>query len=197
MEKVFNVFLYHQDNLIEKIGYVCHEISGTDHEIGRFLQQSIQADYKKAFLKPLSEKITYETFMAMCRLGTHLSLFEDFFEKEQSSPEPFVILTPIVNGEPEFFTQVNHQPFSYSDVPAHLQSYPGTMPDYLTEYMTDEGLNIPKLINDDYFSAIRILFNHKHYVSSTKLLLSCVDSLAFIEFGEIPKTNVLRKWLEM
>lgn len=196
LEKVFNVFLYYQNGLIDEVGYVCHEISASDSEIEQFLQKEIERDHIKSSKIKLSPAVTHENFMAMCRLGTHLSLFEKFFAKEGASATPLVLLTPIVEGKPQFDIQVSHEPFSYSDIPGHLQSYPGIMPDYLIEYMTDEGFNIPQLINDDYFEAIRVLFNQKHYVSSAKLLLSCLDSLAFIEFGDLPKTNVLKKWLE-
>lgn len=39
------------------------------------------------------------------------------------------------------------------------------MSDYLEDYMTPDGFDLPALMNDDYFEAIRILFNHGHYVS--------------------------------
>jgi len=34
---------------------------------------------------------------------------------------------------------------------------------------------LPALINDDYFLAIKLTYNAKHYVSSMKLLLSALD----------------------
>jgi hypothetical protein len=39
-------------------------------------------------------------------------------------------------------------------------------------------------MNDDYFKAIKTLFNAGLYVSCAKLLMSCVDTLAFVEFGD-------------
>ncbi len=64
----------------------------------------------------------------------------------------------------------------------------------LEEYVKDDGFDIPRLIDDDFFRAIKLLFNERLYVSSDKLLVSCIDSIAFIEFGDIPGNFI--KWLE-
>src|SRR5690606_9143663 len=44
---------------------------------------------------------------------------------------------------------------------------------------------LSELLNDDYFKAIKLLFNAGHHVSSAKLLMSCVDTLAFVEHGDV------------
>ncbi len=54
---------------------------------------------------------------------------------------------------------------------------------YLRLYQTDQGLNIPQLLNDDFFEAIKLLFNARMYVSSMKLLLSFLDTIAFLDCG--------------
>jgi hypothetical protein len=50
------------------------------------------------------------------------------------------------------------------------------MIDYSAKYLTDEGFDLPQLLNDDFFVAIKLLFNNRGYVSATKRLLSFVDS---------------------
>jgi hypothetical protein len=49
----------------------------------------------------------------------------------------------------------------------------------------DGQFDLPRLINDDYFSAIKLLFNATHYVSAAKLLMSFIDTVAFIDAGDV------------
>jgi hypothetical protein len=67
--------------------------------------------------------------------------------------------------------------------------------DYLTRYMTPTGLDVPRLLNDDFFEAIRLLFNSRKFVSSLKLLLSFVDTMAFLETGESSGSS-FQRWLD-
>jgi hypothetical protein len=45
--------------------------------------------------------------------------------------------------------------------------------DYLPKYMTDEGFDFP-----------RLLFNHRHYVSAAKLLMTFIDKI-----GDSPRVT--------
>jgi len=67
--------------------------------------------------------------------------------------------------------------------------------DYFGKYFTEEAFDFTGLINDDFFQPVRILFNEKHYVSSVKLLLVAVDSMSYLEYGDI-KENTFIKWLK-
>ncbi len=67
------------------------------------------------------------------------------------------------------------------------------MIDYLEKYMTPQGFDLPLLINNDYLKAIKLLFNKHHYVSCMKLFVSLIDTMAFIEFGDMRGNFV--KWL--
>jgi len=67
--------------------------------------------------------------------------------------------------------------------------------DYLTRYMTDAGFDFPRLLNDDFFQPVRILYNARHYVSATKLLLVAIDSMSFIEYGD-SDGNTFTRWLD-
>lgn len=60
--------------------------------------------------------------------------------------------------------------------------------------MKGNTFRFAELIRDDYFKAIRTLFNEKLYVSCAKLLMSCVDTLAYVEYGDA-QGNFL-KWLD-
>jgi hypothetical protein len=71
---------------------------------------------------------------------------------------------------------------------------PGEMPDWLIKYTYGNKFQFVRLFNDDYFVAIKLLFNARHIVSAAKLLMSCIDTIAFIEHGDTP--NNFKKWLE-
>ena len=56
--------------------------------------------------------------------------------------------------------------------------------DYLIKYRTDDAIDLPRLINDDFFEPIRLLYQARHYVSATKLLLVFIDTAGYIEYGD-------------
>ena len=58
------------------------------------------------------------------------------------------------------------------------------MIDYLNKYVTPQGFDAPRLINDDFFLAIKTLFNAGFYVSAAKLLMILIDSVAFVSEGD-------------
>lgn len=66
--------------------------------------------------------------------------------------------------------------------------------DYFGKYLTAQGFDLPSLINDDFMNPIRLLYQNKHYVSAAKLLMSFIDSIGYVEFGEA-ETNPFTKWL--
>ncbi len=68
------------------------------------------------------------------------------------------------------------------------------MQDWLIKYTKDDKFHFDQLINDDYFVAIKLLFNARHLASACKLLVSCIDTLAFIEFGD--ERNNFASWLD-
>ena len=66
--------------------------------------------------------------------------------------------------------------------------------DYLPKYLTDDGFDFARLLDDDFFQAIRLLFNHRYYVSAAKLLVTFIDTAGFVEFGDTAE-NTFVKWL--
>lgn len=66
--------------------------------------------------------------------------------------------------------------------------------DYFGKYFNKDGFDFMGLLNDDFFQPVRILFNAKHYVSASKLLVVAIDSVSFIEYGNINE-NTFIKWL--
>lgn len=66
--------------------------------------------------------------------------------------------------------------------------------DYVGKYFNDKGFDFSALINDDFFQPVRILFQNQHYVSASKLLFVAIDSVGYVEYGDI-KENTFIKWL--
>ncbi|MGE4049422.1 MAG: hypothetical protein AB7F38_00015 [Piscinibacter sp.] len=66
--------------------------------------------------------------------------------------------------------------------------------DYFGRFFTEQGFDFGGLLNADFFQPVRILFQHQHYVSATKLLVVAIDSVGYVEFGDSPGTFV--RWLD-
>jgi len=65
--------------------------------------------------------------------------------------------------------------------------------DYFGSFFTKDGFDFGGLLNADFFQPIRILFQARHFVSATKLLVVAIDSVAYIEYGDTPGS--FNKWL--
>jgi len=66
--------------------------------------------------------------------------------------------------------------------------------DYLLIYRTRDGFDISRLLNDDFLRAFKLCWNNRHYVSAAKLLMSFLDTLGYLEFGDTPRN--FQRWLE-
>jgi len=65
---------------------------------------------------------------------------------------------------------------------------------YFGKYFNKQWLNFPGLIDDDFFEPIQLLFQNKYYVSASKLLMIFIDSVGYIEYGDVAE-NTFVKWL--
>jgi hypothetical protein len=190
-EQVFNLFYFEKAGFIQEIGVVAHQIDGTDAEKGALLQSLVETDYKicQRFTVPRRK-----SYRGLNRLGRHRELFDEIFAQFNAGTNPLCCITPIVDGKPKIELITDHSPMTLSKHQGHPKLGESVMRDYLEDYFTSEGCNLPALINDDYFRAIKLLFNHKHYVSCMKLIASFIDTMAFLEYGDIQGNFIL--WLE-
>ncbi|MFZ3018872.1 MAG: hypothetical protein WA056_10490 [Gallionella sp.] len=67
--------------------------------------------------------------------------------------------------------------------------------DYFGTFFTEESFDFTGLINADFFQPVRILYQNQYYVSAVKLLVIAIDSIAFVEFGDVNGENFFVKWL--
>ena len=128
----------------------------------------------------LPKKVSWQVVKSINRLQEILQLLIS----SGVMPENGVwCVTPIVDGEPRI--QEVHDTLS-----------PENIPDYLDIYLTESGFDFGKLLYDDYFEAIHLLWNNKKYISCLKVLFSAIDTFGFIEYGSNSGKNCFVEWLD-
>lgn len=188
--------------MISQVGGVCHEIEGTDEEKISFLKSRVFIDFDKAEKFPIPAKIIttykglkqnsidYNTFRDLSYKGEALMIFEDVFFKYNANKNPLVVVTPVKNGK----IQIDGE----EKIKLPEKEFSGKLEiekhdNWLVGYLDEKGLYLDQLINDDFFEAIRILYNHNQYVSAMKLLMICIDTMSYLEFGDVPGN--FQKWI--
>lgn len=196
-ERIFNIFIYFDAGLASEYGARYHFVEGTDNEKTSFLHLNVSNDYAAARRFRLIRRFTIAEWTAANRIGDVLHFFEEAFTRCNAPAAPIVCITSIVDGKPEIDLQTTLQPFR-GDAVSKIEGR-GAVPDYFVSYVDGNRFRFTELIHDDYFKAIRILFNAKLYVSCAKLLMSCVDTLAFVEYGDEPRnfTNWLDAYVDL
>jgi len=193
-ETVYNLFVYVDKSQIMALGIASHELEGTDaHKIGA-LQALVQQDNTSAERFSLARTIEWSEYQSLMRLGRQLEPFEGLFRKVNAPAEPLTVVTPVVDGVPQTTITTGLGPLNLEDLRGTQFEEPGVMVDYLKNYEKDGVFDLPRLLNDDYFVAIKLLYNARHYVSAAKLLMSFVDTIAFVDAGDV--TGGFALWLD-
>ncbi len=118
----------------------------------------------------------------MMQIGQHLDVFENLFQALDAPHTPMVCVTSIVDGKP-LIEDVIEKDFLNPARKIRIESHQ-TAPNYLLAYKTPAGFDFPRLFNDDFFLAIRLTFNNRHYVSCVKLIVSFIYTVSYLEFGD-------------
>jgi len=192
-ETAYSLFIYVEGGKINQLGVVAHDLSGTDDEKLAYLTGHVESDHKTAKRYAPRLPISWAQYQARSRLGRHLELFEQIFQEVGAAGEPLLAITPIVDGAPRIDAVTGMGPTDLAEI-QNTPMAPGEMVDYLRDYVTDGVLDLPRLLNDDYFKAVKMLYNAHHFVSAAKLLMSFIDTVAFIEMGDTPAS--FSKWLD-
>lgn len=195
-EHIYNIFLFFDANdVCFEVGCTAHTHNGTDQEGIDLLRECVEADLPNAEKLALSVPFTRSEYNARCRLGEGHHLYDELFVQIGASPAPLFVSTPAKDGIAHFNYSSEHGDSDVNDIAEKLGEH-GVMVDWLRKYTTEEGFNFSQLIHDDYFLAIKLTFNAGLYVSSMKLLVSCIDSLAYIEYGDDRGSTPFVKWLD-
>ncbi|WP_419912080.1 hypothetical protein [Hoeflea sp.] len=189
-ERIFNVFVYFENGAANEYGIIHHRQHGTDLEKKSFLRSKIDSDFPIAKRFALPQTYTVAEWRAVQRAGQVVGKFEEGFVHYRATNSPLLCVTSIVDGVPRSDVQSDLSPFQGEQVGLDL---PGDMDDWLIKYTEGNTFRLDQLIDDDFFNAIRLLFNERHLVSGSKLLMSCIDTLAFVEHGDAPRN--FTKWL--
>lgn len=205
-EKIINIFPIFEDQILTRIGFRVHEACGTDEEKIEFLKSRIDNDIKEMAVTFLPDNftvklsggatvpgLTLERYNSLLYNGTDGILYEGIFQAFDFPSSPLQIATPIVDGAIKFDKSLNFKP--EAKAPFTTKVHEEITKHYLEEFITEEGFALVDLIDKDFFGAIRLTYNEGQFVSCLKLLLSAVDSIAFLEFGDIPKMNIFKEWL--
>ena len=202
IEKIFNIFYFVSDDQqsIVELGVVAYKISGSDEDKISFLQKNVQNDSLVCVRYPVptgladnGHKLSMAQFNSMIRLGRSIELFEDIFRALQAPENVLYISTPVIDDIPTYDIQSDHGVLYLTDYQGNTKLGAGHMSDYLEQYFVDGKFDIASLVHNDHYVAIKQLFNSQHYLSSMKLLVSFVDTMGYLDFGE--SGNVFVLWL--
>ncbi len=197
-EAIYNVYTYFEGGELRALGIKQYVRQGRESKKLAFLRERATRDFSSVRRVPMARSIPREQYFAMERLGETIHLFEPLFREVGAGAAPLFCVTPIVDGVPTIDASVPLGPLDMSKLPDGVGE-PGKMEDYLFKYINEEAgtFDMPGLIHDDYFKAIRLLFNNRHFISCLKLLMSFLDTIAYVEFGDRPprETPVFIDWL--
>ncbi len=168
METAINIFLFGDEEEINAWGYCLYEVSGTDDEIVATLSARVETDHPHSVRTPLSAPLAAIEAFGLMRTEQIQRQVIDFLSLPDNTP---YVITPIISGVPRD-SETLHTIGSKA------------VPDFLKIYMTESGLDMNRLLDDDFLDAIRLLWNDKRYISALKLIFPYIDTLAFLEFGE-------------
>jgi hypothetical protein len=194
IEHGYNLFVFGDASEVKELGVSVHELNGTDQEKLLKMKNLVDTDFPASTRYKLKGHISWQYYEGLIRLGRELEIFEELFVLLDAPKQPLVVITPIVNEKPRVDAVTKLGPLMRDDLKGTLLEEHRRMVDYLEAYTTAKGFDLPRLLNDDYFHAIKLLFNNRHYVSSAKLLMSFVDTIAFIDAGDVQ--NGFINWLD-
>lgn len=193
LEKTFTIFMYFENNIAHEFGMVCHEISGSDDEKLKILHQQLEIDVNIAKRFKLKRNYTFEQWTAHKRIGRDDSIFLSGFDYFGYSAmrSPMLSFREVIDGilPPDVITLKGSERLWGNTVSQLMYD----TPDWLHRYTKNGLLLLNDLIEDDFFSAIRQLMEAGHNVSSAKLLMLCIDTLSFLEYGDVQHN--FTKWL--
>ena len=193
-EAIYNILYFVHSGSITHAAIRTHHADGSNQDKAEWLRSSVASDLAEATPILLPKPINHDTFMALQRLGRHLEVFDPLFQAAGAPREPFYCMTAIVDGRPTVDICTDHAPLTAQIMQSMDTPTLSNVEDWLTKYATGDGFDLPRLLNDDYFQSIRLLFKAQQYVSCMKLLVSFIDTVAFLAYGDAPSVFVI--WME-
>lgn len=193
-EDIYNVFLLMENDVCCVARYVVHQLDfATDEEASDYLRSHVESDFAASIEFPLSRSFTRSEYYAQIRIGWGMSVYEDLLAALGASEAPLCVTTLVLDGQIKVnYSAVHGDPDIYLN-PTVIGD--AKMDDWLLKYTNERGIDLPRLIHDDYFVAIKLTFQSRLFVSAMKLLMSCLDSISYIEYGDDGSVT-FSKWLD-
>ena len=179
-EPCFNIFAFANadERVVVSVGFIQYSRAGTDEDLVSFLQSRVDTDHWRSTRVELERPVTVEEFNLLQRLDRLYEIMPRVCEAVGGS---VYCITYITDSAPKIEGIDNRVSQDW-------------VPDYLTTYFTEVGLDFPRLINDDFFEAAKVLWQRGKYISALKLTFSAIDTLGFIEFGDVDSCFI--NWLK-
>lgn len=194
-EPIYNIFLYFKDGVCSEVGFRVINSTGTDEQGIQYLRDHIEDHFANSTTFSLTRSFTLEEYNARVRLGTSAHLYDDLFSHLNAGPAPLSVVTAVNQGKLVVQYSSRFGEFDIDDANAAV-GVKSKMIDWLKKYERPGGVALSELIHDDFFLAIKLTFNAGLYVSAMKLLLSCIDSVAYIEMGDVRRPPSFITWLD-
>ena len=156
-ERLSTCVNYGNETHVYSMGYCEYKSEGSYDDLTNFLKSRVHDDYKEPPRKRRSPTHRVDTFYSMERLGAVTNTLRNDGIMDE---DDIYCITHIIDGNVRVDEVVDTNP-------------PNAIPDYLSIYMTANGFDFPQLIEDDYYAAIKILWNEKKYISSMKTSIFC------------------------
>jgi len=205
-EVIVNLFFFVEKRLVKSLGASGHTFEGDEEQAKLFLQNrvaigstactsySLPVENLKAWLGIDAEQgLPIEMYSYLRRCGKAVWLFEEALRDVRAPAVPFVLITAVVDGQPQTDAVGHANPIDCPEI--HFKAFgekiKGT--DWLAANITASDLNVHELLGDDFTEAIKVLYASKLYVSAMKLIMSFIDTVAFIELGDVQGNYVT--WL--
>ena len=196
MEAIYNIYLYFDpDDRCDRVGYAAHDLEEDDDLDRQLLQKNVKADLQRAIKVKLTKPFTRQEYNTSCRIGNERALYDEALVKAGAGQTPLVLVSPVVKGKVTYNYSSQIGDFDIGEAAAAAGEH-GQMVDWFGKYFTESGLRFTDLIHDDYFAAIRLTYQKGLFVSSMKLLLSCIDSLSYVEYGDLRDPPSFVRWLK-
>lgn len=207
LENIYNLFVFLEGDDAKELGVVCHQYAGGDSEKTTYLQLHMKTDLGNAqkFSLPYEElriwlnldsdqSFSFKMLSYFIRIGHVLRLFESVFKEINAPKQPLTCITLVQDGVPRVDAVSDLDP-TVSGGELLIEEFGGQIRkyDYLGKYAIAGQLDLNALLEDDFLQAIKLLYEAKCYVSAMKLILSFIDTLSYLEYGD--ERGVFKKWI--
>jgi hypothetical protein len=203
-EQVFNLFVFITGGYVRELGVVVHEAEGADDDKLAYLRNKATTDAAVARHYPVPSRYTvrqddgtyapgihHRLFQQMTDGGRLMEVVDEVLEEMCASRSPLVCVTPVVDGIVTIDGTTNLPQVLPPAESLMIERYP--IPDYFQVYMTEESFDLARLLNDDFFRAFKVLWRERLFVSAAKLLMSAIDTVAYLNEGD--QQGNFARWL--